>query len=421
MKRASIVSTDQETEQLSRLVTVDQEGVKAAEDIKPFTCVAVCVGRLFSAKEHGALFKGPIGDPWEQWTFVRNGHAAQQGYVVTPGLPGGALDPHFAQRGASPFFRETPRPDLEPECVYVLNYRKGRLEYWVGRRGARKGQNLRLCYRFEKSTFPVVYIVHGQQMHPVSVNELTRSAYGLRVLERCGGWNNKQHRNLLLHWAKTYDPTKEVANDSILNRIRPGDIKPNTWDRVWNSGWAAQRNRVRANRYWSLPPGRRQVSLHAAPLVARRVADRMESAFLARGVHRVCARLRSGTYNPTTVTRLQGGHKFNIPELRRDAELFAKHFSPHRVRHEGASLVGPDNHRWYPLHLLNLVWDVSEHGMSPNLKGAWNADLIEGLTQFYRNDPTVSRFLRTFKKGTAPNTSEAARIAMRGICDRCCK
>lgn len=444
MKRSSVVPTPDEMRSDKARVARGPDGVVAAVDIRPFTRVAVCVGRVFATPEHKGVYTGQMGDPWEQWTFKRgSGGNARQGYVVTPGLPGGALDPEFADLSASPFLGDA--QDREPECVYVLNYPKGRLEYWVGRRGARKGQALRLCYRYEASPFPVVYLMYGMVPRPVSANELASSATGLRILDRYGGWNKKQHRALLLHWAGTYAPTKEVANIAMFKNANNGTNTTTTTNATTNANttnttttnanttnnnnntapfnrrWTpqtARRDRVRANVYWSLPPHERQVSKNAAPISARRVANKMESKFLARGVHRVCAKMRNGTYNPTTITRYIREENANttIAELSADVAFFVKHFIPNPSTNN--NLQPRSNHRWYPLKLLELVWDVAEHGRTNKLAKKWTPQALQELRQHYHNDPTVSKYLAAFPNG---NFDTSLKIAMRDICNRCCR
>lgn len=207
-QRRTVVPDASERAEDARLVVVKDGVVKARVSIAPFTRVAVCFGRVFTAEEHRQVFAGK--DPWMQWTFVRTPQGARQGHVVTPGLPGGALDPLYDGVGAFPYFTEAPR-DTEPECVYVLNYKKGRMEYWVGRRGAFAAQTLRLCYSPPKcAEYPVMYLMYGHLYRPRSVNELA-AAQQYHVLEKMGGWNTGTSLTLFRKWAAAYDERKEVV------------------------------------------------------------------------------------------------------------------------------------------------------------------------------------------------------------------
>lgn len=154
----------------AKLVEHGPGGVVARQNIPPFTRVAVCFGRVLSTQDHSTLFGS--ADRWQQWTFVRKGAKALQGFVVTPARPGGSgLDPAFSELGAFPHFKPAPAC-TEPECVYVLNFAHNRLEYWTGRRGARAGQPLRLSYDSDKTTFPVIYVYDSNMAKPLSVHEL---------------------------------------------------------------------------------------------------------------------------------------------------------------------------------------------------------------------------------------------------------
>ena len=374
-------------------------GATAAVNMEPFTRVAVCVGRVFSAKEHRAVFRGPIGDPWEQWTFVREGSKARQGYVVTPGMPGGALDPEFADLSASPHFREVPRPDQEPECVYVLNYPKGRMEYWVGRRGARAGQHLRLCFRVEASAFPVVYILYGNVARPRSANELARSPAGQRILEKCGGWTRSQHRALLQHWADTYHPSMEAADPSMFFKTTNVDQSRNI------------RNRASANRYWSTRRSKRELTRFSAPLVARRAINRMETAYIARRVQQACDKLRTGTYRPSSA------------QVANDLDLFARHY----ISKNDRSTARLDaRHHMYPLQLLKLVYHAARGAKSNNLSKHWDENAMNTLKGFYdmnasNDNRTASSFLNSLpgilnNPTNSRRYSRVAQAAMKNVC-----
>lgn len=177
-----------------------RRGVFATEQWIPFQPVAVCFGRVFEKAVHEVLY-GKEGDPWEQWMMFRG----RPGYVVTPGLPGGALDPQFAGEGAFPYFQGCPASE-EPECIYVQNVQKGRMEYWLGRRGAKEGQELRLHYSPDNTRFPVIYIFAANMGVPRSVYELAaRKQY--RVLSACGWTDTSKYKE----WASKYNPKYERA------------------------------------------------------------------------------------------------------------------------------------------------------------------------------------------------------------------
>ena len=247
-RRTVITPSAEERAEDAALVTYDGDGVRARKDILPFTRVAVCFGRVFQAKEHSSVFSPT--DPWMQWTFVRTPTGAQQGHVITPGLPGGALDPVFDNMGAFPHFKSSP-PNKEPECVYLLNYKKGRLEYWVGRRGAKAGQPLRLCFSPDKCAgFPTIYLYFGQIARPRSVHELAATAPPL--LTKFGGWTSKA---LIRKWASQYSEAREWVNPETM--AEKYEILTNSWKNLPNYVRKALNDNIMeryySDVYWYMP------------------------------------------------------------------------------------------------------------------------------------------------------------------------
>lgn len=285
--RTSIVPNDAEKAEDARLVTLDAGAVKARVNIPPFTRVAVCFGRVFTTKEHHDAFG--TADPWAQWTFVRTPRdGARQGHVVTPGLPGGALDPLFADLGLSPFFTDA-RKGTEPECVYVLNYKKGRMEYWVGRRGAMAGQTLRLFFLPENNArFPTIYLWYGHLHRPRSVNELAATKAGARpysILQSIGGWDVGTHITLFRRWAATYDESKEIvplAHSQNVNEINNPSTRANA------------SVRQRADAYWATRtkkdgPVQNVDNRVVATLKAQRAANIIGKGFRTHMMRSLCS------------------------------------------------------------------------------------------------------------------------------------
>lgn len=226
-KRRVVGPSESEAAAISRLVLPGpgaQGGVESRVDIPAFTCVAICYGRVFTDKEHEQVFQG--NDPYAQWTVESKtrrpsstNSRSVRSYlvhkrVVTPSwMPGGVIDPLFENRGLAPFFKEAPGV-AEPECVYVINFPKGRMEYWVGRHGAKAGKPLRLCYNPDACAFPTVYVLYGALARPRSVNELATTAMGRRLLSSRFGWTNQA---TIEGWRRQYSWTKERASISNTN------------------------------------------------------------------------------------------------------------------------------------------------------------------------------------------------------------
>ena len=202
--------------------------VYAKHDIPPFTRVAVCPGRVYTDEEHARIFGDT--DAWGQWTVVRQSDGSvKKGFVVTPGLPGGALDPLYDNPkvyGLAPFFADT-QPGVEPVCIYVINARKGRMEYWTGRNGALKNEKLTLCYDEEARCpkFPTVYVLYGPSLRPRSVLELAHDKTGVTpysVLRKYADYDvaNPGDASVIRGWANAYNPhlpTKLPRINSSMN------------------------------------------------------------------------------------------------------------------------------------------------------------------------------------------------------------
>jgi hypothetical protein len=222
------------------ITAVRDSKVYAARDIPPFTRVAVCTGRLYTDKEHTRVFGED--DVWGQWTVQKvpqrgslHRFKIEQGYIVSPGLPTGDIDPLFhdiSTYGCSPYFAPA-LVEQEPWCVQVVNAKKGRMEYWVGRRGAKAGQLLTLCYGDVGATlaFPTLYVLYGHNTRPVSVLELARFRTGLEpysILTQYLGEKvftpNGRVTKKVQEWAKHYDPMKEMTPINRKNLRGAGNM-----------------------------------------------------------------------------------------------------------------------------------------------------------------------------------------------------
>ena len=215
--RSSVAPSAEEVREDLKLCAKAVDGaVHASRDIRPFTRVAVCAGRVYSDKDHVRLFGDT--DAWGQWTVVKQRDKQQpikKGFIVSPGLPGGALDPLYDNPkvyGLASFFADT-QPGVEPACIYVINARKGRMEYWTGRNGALKNEKLTLCYDEEARCpkFPTVYVLYGQSSRPTSVFELAHDRTGLdpySILRRYADYDVARPKDAasIKRWAKAYSP-----------------------------------------------------------------------------------------------------------------------------------------------------------------------------------------------------------------------
>lgn len=311
MKRSVVGPTPKDLEEDSRLYYIRQNKVYASTTIRPFTRVAVCAGRLFSRQEHIRLFgDGARADGWARSTVKRQGKTRLPGYVVSPGLPGGALDPKFADTdmfGVAAFLTPVPGRNREPTCIEVVNVLESRKEFWVGRHGAHRDQLLTVCA--EDSTCPE-YVITAHMARPVTFRELAHwtrhwTPYKEKVYKEMGA---------------AYDPYAEYATMPPVARsnddgygndlLKKGLIinKTNIWnDDVDFHKLQHMHDLQRANAYHSIPASARRregfpytagangVTRYAASLAGQRAYQTIASRFLEKTILRKCGELGYAT------------------------------------------------------------------------------------------------------------------------------
>jgi hypothetical protein len=289
--------------------------VYADRDIPPFTRVAVCTGRLYTDMEHTRVFGE--NDAWGQWTVQKvpqrgslHRFKIEQGYIVSPGLPTGDIDPLFldiSTYGCSPYFAPS-LVEQETWCVQVVNAKKGRMEYWVGRRGAKAGQLLTLCYGDVRETlaFPTLYVLYGHYTRPVSVFELARFQTGLEpysILTQYLGEKvftpNGRVTKKVQEWAKHYDPMKEHVEPT--NLMLPSSFQLN---RPWENSYGTMKkahNLQSHNLYYQLKyrvpkmkVGYKAVfndgsAMPVMPLRVRHVFEKASQRRLGKLIQQACA------------------------------------------------------------------------------------------------------------------------------------
>ena len=305
--RSSVAPSAEEVALDMKLCRKSSRGeVKATQDIRPFTRVAVCAGRVYSDDEHTRLFGDT--DAWGQWTVVKQPDKQQpikKGFIVSPGLPGGALDPLYDNPdvyGLASFFADT-QPGVEPVCIYVINARKGRMEYWTGRNGALKNEKLTLCYDEEARCpkFPTVYVLYGQSSRPTSVFELAHNRTGLdpySILRRYADYNVARRKDAasIKRWAKAYSPhlpTKLPAAPSHYHNNNNGSVVffRNEEDRLDTK---ARLNQYRSNLYAALHTTHAQMRNTEQFPVSQRMRQAVNfvgTKYLGKLIRRKCSRL----------------------------------------------------------------------------------------------------------------------------------
>lgn len=186
--------------------------VYATRDISPFTLVAPYPGKVYTHEAWARLFGGK--DKWAQHTVVKRGSEIKQGYMVTIGKEGAknqAIDPAFFDwrvTGPAPYLGQVPK-STEPNCITVINAAKGRVEYWVGRLGATRGEELTLCYNQQRCPkVPLIYVVYSDRVtRPLSLQRLAHyKRHGM--LRRLAGITNT---HAIKDLARAYDATMEVV------------------------------------------------------------------------------------------------------------------------------------------------------------------------------------------------------------------
>lgn len=222
--REVIRPTPEEIQRDSKRTRVVKGEAFAANDIPPFTRVSICYGRMFKVEEHDALFKGD--DPMMQWAVklkkqpMSDGKRVQRwylqhGWVVTPYLPAGFIDDQYKKWGDFIYFYQAEKGQ-DPTCIYVINFLKGRVEYWTGLGGCRASEKLTLDYKANPSKNELIYVLYGGLYMPRSLNEMASSESGRRLLVNAFGY----HKNTKLFdkWAKMHSPWKVQPRYNTWNK-----------------------------------------------------------------------------------------------------------------------------------------------------------------------------------------------------------
>ena len=296
MKRPLVGPSPAELQEDGRLYYVQNDQVYAATTIMPFTRVAVCAGRLYGRKEHTKLFGA---DGWAHATAMgRPKTLGVPGYVVSPGMPGGALDPKFVDTdtyGVAAFL--TPvhaRRGKEPVCIGVMNVQKKRKEFWVGRHGAHRDELLTVCADSSSD-----YVITAHMARPVSFRELAHKARATITTPN------------ILALGAAFDPYAEHATmppvarankTGVLNLLKAGLIinKNDIWtDNVDFEKLRHMHDLQRSNMYHSVPPSSKPregfpyvaangITRYAASMAGQRAYQTIASRYLERLIRRKC-------------------------------------------------------------------------------------------------------------------------------------
>ena len=195
-----IVPTPSELSKFQRMTRLRGDFAVARIDLPPFTCVAVCPGRVFSIADHARLYSSRYGyDPYAQWTMysARNSHSPRQGFVVTAGLPGNLMDAKYQsleKYGYAPFFTQS-LDEGDATCITVM--RANRTEYWTGRLGVKAGDVLSVLLKFQlPNNMQEFWVMMPDSRLPVSIRWLTP-----HVLVRYGGYTagDPGHEQQIMH------------------------------------------------------------------------------------------------------------------------------------------------------------------------------------------------------------------------------
>lgn len=216
--QGNIITQDLREPELVKLN--DNSKPVAKVNIPPYSYVASMIGKVYKLRDWDRKFKN--GDKWADWWFkVRNSPSPhiEVGYMISPGLPDGSLDPQFAH-GMAARFQETGHPT----CVTVINMHTGRLEYWSGRNGVKAGTPLSVdnTLYWERKEWPDMFVLYGTPPQLVSVNWLAK--YNEEAFQRYTGLNIKHHKvkATIRFLAEHFKPNMEpVRNNSPAGPSRP--------------------------------------------------------------------------------------------------------------------------------------------------------------------------------------------------------